>query len=413
MSSSPKAEQTMEKGSFWSVPPEEMTVPVAPGKGDDDVIEEPLGESEVTSARRRIQWHQLRWALLIIPLIGLAAPFSYWLKYQSQHVTSKNAAVRRHLTEIGTRLSGLVSSIEVDDGDRVREGQILVRLADRHLLAMVQEARAKVEGLQTGIEVERMSIDHERQQIKLQEEEAAAQVAAAKAQVSVAQIEVEYARREYKVRKALHAAKGAISTETMLNAKSDQKKAEARREELKANLAAALFRQDKVQLAQDALTIRESRLGLLGSELLSAQARLMRAEADLEGASIRAPTDGAIIRRIIQPGGSVEVGQPIISMWLGNDVWVEAWIDEEDIGFVKLGSKVTITLQSFSGQEFEGVVDKIGLATDLEIPESEVPQPRFTRLRGAPVVGVRIRLNDPPHDLLPGLSAVVAIERKE
>ena len=159
--------------------------------------------------------------------------------------------------------------------------------------------------------------------------------------------------------------------------------------------------------------IRERRVGSLEADLLSAEARLMGTEADLEGAVIRAPADGAVVRRIIQPGGSVEVGQPIISMWLGNDVWIEAWIDEEDIGFVKLGSKAMVTLHSVPGRDFEGVVDKIGLATDLEIPESEVPQPRNTRMSGAPVVGVRIRLDDPPLDLLPGLSAVVAIERKE
>lgn len=413
MASAPKADRSGEQDSFWPVPREAVTMPIAPGRQDLDVIEELLGETATAAPRRRIPWRRLRWALLVIPLVGLVAPLSLWLQYQSRHVTSKNAAVRGQLTQIGTRLSGLVSSVEVDDGDRVQEGQILVRLADRHLLADVQEARARVEGLQQGIEVERLSIELERQQIRQQEDEVRARAAAVEAQVAEAQIEVDDARRKYEMREALHEADGAISTETLLNADSDRKKAEARLEELQANLAAAQTGQDKVRLTEDALAIRTRRLALLESDLLSAQARLMRAEANLEGAAIRAPADGAIIRRIIQPGGSVEVGQPIISMLLGNDVWVEAWIDEEDIGFVKLGSRATVTFHSFPGQEFAGVVDKIGLATDMEIPESEVPQPRFSRMSGAPVVGVRIRLDEPPLDLMPGLSAVVAIERKE
>ena len=159
------------------------------------------------------------------------------------------------------------------------------------------------------------------------------------------------------------------------------------------------------------MTIRERGIGVLQANLERARARLNRAEADLEGTIIRAPEDGAILRRIIQPGGSVESGQPIISMWLGSDLWVEAWIDEEDLGFVRVGSPVTVTFHSFADREFSGVVDRLGLATDLEIPESEVPQPRFSRMRGAPVVGVRIRLDAPPPELLPGLSAVVAIEK--
>jgi membrane fusion protein (multidrug efflux system) len=377
------------------------------------VIEVLLGESAIAAPQQRFPWRRFRWALLVIPLLGLVVPLSLWLQYQSLNVTSKNAAVRGNLTEIGTRLSGLVASVEVDDGDRVLAGQVLARLSDRHILAEVQEARAKVEGLETDIEVERLSIELERQQIKQQHQEMRARIGAVEAQVASAQIEVDDARRNYEMRKALHDADGAISTESLLDSKSDQQKAEARLKELKANLAAARSGQEKVRLTEDALVIRERRLGSLEADLLSAKARLMGTEADLEGAVIRAPADGAVVRRIIQPGGSVEVGQPIISMWLGNDVWIEAWIDEEDIGFVKLGSKAMVTLHSFPGRDFEGVVDKIGLATDLEIPESEVPQPRNTRMSGAPVVGVRIRLDDPPLDLLPGLSAVVAIERKE
>jgi multidrug resistance efflux pump len=99
-------------------------------------------------------------------------------------------------------------------------------------------------------------------------------------------------------------------------------------------------------------------------------------------------------------------------MWLGDDLWVESWIDEEELGSVRVGSEATVTFHALPGQEFSGTVERIGLATDLEIPEEEVPQPRFSRMRGAPVVGVRIRLDDQPSNLMPGLSAVVAIRRE-
>jgi membrane fusion protein (multidrug efflux system) len=145
--------------------------------------------------------------------------------------------------------------------------------------------------------------------------------------------------------------------------------------------------------------------------LLRAQARLERAEADLDSASIRAPEDGSIVRRIVQPGGSVEAGQPIIVMRLGHDVWIEAWVDEDDIGFVRLGSIATVTFHSLPGREFTGVVDNIGLTTDLEVPAADVPKPRSSRMRSAPVVGLRIRLEKPPPELVPGLSAVVAIRK--
>jgi multidrug resistance efflux pump len=164
--------------------------------------------------------------------------------------------------------------------------------------------------------------------------------------------------------------------------------------------------------ARDAVTVRLSRITVLEADLRAAQARLARAEADLESAAIRAPTEGAIVRRIVQPGGAIEAGMPVISMWLGDDLWVESWIDEEELSSIHVGSEATVTFHALPRQEFTGTVERIGLATDLEIPEDEVPQPRFSRMRGAPVVSVRIRLDERPPDLLPGLSAVVAI-RKE
>ena len=99
-------------------------------------------------------------------------------------------------------------------------------------------------------------------------------------------------------------------------------------------------------------------------------------------------------------------------MWLGDDLWVESWIEEEELGSVHVGNEATVIFHALPGREFSGRVERIGLATDLEIPEADVPQPRFTRMRGAPVVSVRIRLDDKPPDLLPGLSAVVAIHRE-
>jgi multidrug resistance efflux pump len=314
---------------------------------------------------------------------------------------------------LGSRLNGIVERVYVDVGDRVRTGDVLAQLQARHLEADVHEAQAEIGGLETTIEVERQAIELERKQLVQQRAESQANVDVAEAQARAARVDLDEATRAYELRESLHSNDGAVSIEDVRAADSVRRGAQARLDEAQANAVAARSARDRVLLADEALTIREQRIGVLEADLLRAQARLARTEADLEGTVIRAPEDGAILRRIVQPGGSVEVGQPILSMWLGRDLWVDAWIDEEDIGAVRIGSAATVTFHSLGGREFEGLVDKIGLATDLEIPESEVPQPRGERMRGAPVVGVRIRLIDPPVELLPGLSATVAIEKGE
>jgi hypothetical protein len=68
-----------------------------------------------------------------------------------------------------------------------------------------------------------------------------------------------------------------------------------------------------------------------------------------------------------------------------------------------------VTLSSHPGREFSGVVEVIGVITDFEQAPTDVPQPRFMRMRGAPMVGVVVRLQDAPEMLMPGMTAVAAI----
>ncbi|HET7608988.1 MAG TPA: HlyD family efflux transporter periplasmic adaptor subunit [Gammaproteobacteria bacterium] len=339
----------------------------------------------------------------------LAAPIVAWLHYQSVHVTSMNAAVRGHIAELGTPLTGLVASVEVDAGDRVAAGQVLVRLDDRTFRAEVNEAAAELEGLQRKIDVERAAIAHELLQVEQEEQGALANVAAARAQNSAAESQAQNARRLHEARQSL-AASGVISNQDLLNAETGSRTAQALVQEARAKQLAALSAEESARLTRDGLAIRERGIGVLEAEVQRARARLAKAEADLDSASVRAPEAGGILRRIIQPGASVEVGQPLMSMWLGREVWVDAWIDEDDISSVRVGDPATVSLRSLPDRELAGVVDKIGLATDLEMP-SEVPQQRTQRMSATPVVGIRVRLLDPPDDLVPGLSAVVAIRR--
>ena len=344
-------------------------------------------------------------------LVLLAAPVAAWLHYQSGYVMSRNAIVKGQLAQIGTRIQGVLIKLEVDDGERVRAGQVLARLDDRHIHAEVQAARADVAGLEKELEIELSAIDHEQRVLQNSAHEATANLDAAAAEVEAAKSRAEDAQAYYQARQNLFASGGAISGELVREAQAKARTARALVKSANAEYEAAQSAAQRAQLDSEGLALRKQRIAVLEATLSRARARLAVAQADLEGTLIRAPADGAVVRRILQPGGSVDVGTPVMSLWLGDDVWIEAWLDEDDVPFVEMGSPARVTLQSFPGREFAGVVEKIGLTTDFEMPQSDVPQPRFARMRGAPVVGVGIRLKDPPAQLLPGLSAVVGIRK--
>ena len=222
---------------------ESSPAPLAPIDREDlegeDAINELLGE-EARPAKRFRFWslfRPLRWLLLVVPILGLAVPTYFWYLHRSKHVTSTNAAVRGHLAEVGSRFSGLVSAVEVDVGDQVQAGQVLVRLEDRHLNAEVREARAEIAVLEKTIEVEQVAIELGKTEIEQQQAEATARLAAAAALTEAAGIRVEDARRNHEQRASLFEQHGAVSIENVRLAESQLRTAEAGLEEAKANAA--------------------------------------------------------------------------------------------------------------------------------------------------------------------------------
>lgn len=357
--------------------------------------------------RRRI----VGWSIALVLLALVALGVSSWINYHSRYVASSNAIVRGNLAELGTRVAAVVSSVEVEPGQQVAKGDILLRFEDGHLRAKAEAARAELMLLERELEVEKREIQHEKRILDEQEQEGKAKLAAAQADVAAAGFQAEDAKKRFEVQTKLHAER-IVSAETVRAARAEW---DTRMELVKASqgkFEALGSAESRRRLARAELEIREYRLGAREAQVLKARALRDIAEADLKDTIMRAPASGAIVRRVVQPGASVEAGLPTLVMWLGNQLWVEAWVDESDVAMIDHGSKAVVTFPSFPGQKFAGRVSAIGFTSDYEMPEEEVPQPRRVRMRSDPVVNVRIELDAPPAQLRPGLSAVVAIERK-
>jgi membrane fusion protein, multidrug efflux system len=123
---------------------------------------------------------------------------------------------------------------------------------------------------------------------------------------------------------------------------------------------------------------------------------------------IRAPGDGWVAERIVEPGGSATVGEPMMSLWLGAP-WIEAWVDEEKLARIKIGSPVDVTLIAFPGRKLRGQVDSIGVLADKELLGNSVPSTLHTFFANNAMIPVRIAVAENQVRLQPGLSAIVGI----
>ena len=106
----------------------------------------------------------------------------------------------------------------------------------------------------------------------------------------------------------------------------------------------------------------------------------------------------------------MRVGAPIVSMWSGQQLWVQAWVDEANLGRLKIGKIVDVSLRAFPDQTFIGRVEAIGVVSSGD-PSLDVPRPQHESKDSR--VSVRIAVPDTNKRLMPGLSAIVGIPKAD
>ena len=363
------------------------------------------GERPAGVSRRLI-----RWLVVSVTLMMLVTALWVFSAHRAQNVISRNAFVKTELTNVGARFDGRVASVEVTPGTRVNAGQIIARLDDGHLRAQEVEAMANISSLERTRVQETAAIEQERRTLAVAYQESKARAEASRSEVQASKIRVAETQEYWRIRQELSKS-GMISAEALREANLKKQLAQEQLAAAQSNASAAEAAVRNAELNISGISIRQQRLGILSSEINAAKGKLARVQADLASTIIKAPADGMIVRWLVNSGGSIRVGTPIVNMVIGSDRWVEAWIDEDELEHVHIGSAAMVSFPSLPGKQFEGVIERVGVTTDLEEPVVAVPEPRTTRIRSAPIIAVIVRLSNPPSTLLPGISAIVDINR--
>ncbi len=137
------------------------------------------------------------------------------------------------------------------------------------------------------------------------------------------------------------------------------------------------------------------RLELLGvsAEEIDAIVRSGKAEHVLV---VRSPQSGHVIRKEVKQGSHVDAGQTLFEVADLSGIWIEAEIYEKDIPFIRAGEAIEATVEALPGRRFSGKVA-------LVHPHLE-PSTRTN--------AVRFELENPKHELRPGMFATVTVETR-
>jgi membrane fusion protein (multidrug efflux system) len=360
-----------------------------------------------------------RWTrLVVLSLVALASVLilalgSSWGYYRWQHTVTHHATVEGRVHKIGTRLDGQVKSVEVQVGQRVAAGQVLVRLEDDHYVAAVGESQAQLQSAINRLEVEKLAIAEARQELTLEIEHAQSDCTTATGALQSAIAAQNRWEQEYNRVSTL--LKSGIGSQSDLDTATWER--DSARAQVTVTQGALSSAETACQLARaklEGLKVREAGLAVFTADVDVARQQLAKDHADLAATVIYCPADGWVIDRDVQPGGSAKVGEPLISLWLGAP-WVEAWVDEDTLSHITVGSPVDVTLQAFPKIKLQGHVEEIGVLTDTALAATADPQAKsvpdtlHSLFLFDAMVPIRISVENPPVRLQPGLTALVGI----
>ncbi|MCB2089732.1 MAG: HlyD family efflux transporter periplasmic adaptor subunit [Sphingomonadaceae bacterium] len=279
--------------------------------------------------------------------------------------------------DLSFRSGGEIAAIAVDEGDRVKQGDVLAELSTTQLGNRLAEADAQ-------IAVNEANLARLRNGSRPQE------LAQARARVSAAQADVTRARAEYNRRQPL-VESGAISRTLWDQTVAQLRGAEAGLAE--ASQALSLARQGP----------RSEDIAAARAQLGAAQAMRNSVRTDLDDTKLVAASDGVVMTRAAEPGAMVQPTQTVLTLAIDRPMRVRAWIGEPDLWRISPGMAVEVSADG-NPKTYKGTIGAIS-------PRAEFT-PRSVQtesLRADLVYSLRIIVNDPDDALRQGQPVTIRV----
>jgi membrane fusion protein (multidrug efflux system) len=419
-----------------------------------------------------------RWFILLPLIILMIATVGYfgvdWWIYSLSHVSTDDARVKGTLITVSPRVAGRLTSVLVEQGQPIQQGEVIARIQQDDYLAQAKLSEAVLEAAKSELasatlelelaqavavgEIERSeailgasesqlaeaekAAGLESQIVKADLREKAAAVEEARAQLLSAKINQDMAEGEFKRAQQLF-EDGIIATEQrdQMAAAYDRATAQYQSAQETLNKSIALLERAtadsrRVQLLQENIRTQQGKvkesaalkslalaeqqrvkmqeeiLKTLQAKVKEAQARLDLARLRLDKTVITSPVDGVVSQAIADPGEHIQPGQPIAIVNDPQDVWVEANIEETDIRKIQLGQPVDLDVDAYPQRKFAGKVIQIGAATRSEFAIIPAGSASAHFIKVTQRLPVKIAVDNREGLLKPGMMVVAGIRVK-
>jgi len=339
--------------------------------------------------------------LILLGIIALIAAVYYFFTTDGSSDLQLVGVVDANQVVVSARVAGRIEKLFVDDGTKVKAGDIIAQLDTSELEAQSAAARATISSLQSQVSASRANESVTVGATSSDVQNAQARVAATRSQLAQARADLE--RIQLDTRRTVSLAEQAVASQ------QDRDRAEAA---LRAQQALVQSLGDQVRAAEAELAAAQARIHqqhAARSTVASTQAQVQQAQAQLSQAETRlgytkvvAPVSGTVSVRAAREGEVVQPGEPIVTLVDLGDTWVQASLPETYGDRIRLGDTLPVRLPS--GNTIVGKVTVKAVEADFATQRDVSRSKRDIR-----TISMKVAVENRDGALTPGMTATVLV----
>ena len=315
-------------------------------------------------------------AVILLVLVGAI----YWYIDYSKYIKTDDALVSSDVVSVSPKIMGRISKLYVEEGDSVKQGQLIAELDSTDLLAQKKQV---ISG---------------KAQTEANKAQAEAKFKFDEKNIKVLQISVDRAKEDFERTKTQYA--GGVTTKEQFD---HMKKAlETAQAQLEAAQSQLVVSKSMIKSAETAVDGSKTQIGVINTQLNNTR--------------LYAPVSGIVAKRWLLPGDITQPGQSIFTINNNSRFWVTVYLEETNVTTLRIGQKAIFTLDTYPDVVFNGKIFTLGSTTASQfslIPPSNASG-NFTKVTQRVPIKISIDGTEKgnkldTYKLLTGMSAVVKI----
>ncbi|WP_151980752.1 HlyD family efflux transporter periplasmic adaptor subunit [Acinetobacter guerrae] len=325
--------------------------------------------------------------LLVVLILALAfAAYWYWNKDKpSEHELTLYGNVDIRQVSLAFEQAGRIQRLNVQEGDKVQQGEVLAELNTDALKIQAQQAKAQLNVQKQAVIAQEVGTRPE-------------QITQAKAQLTSAQAQLEKASKDFQRLQSLSnsTAGQAISKQELDFARTSQATAHATVKEQQANLELL----EQGARAEDRAATK--------AQYDASQANLNLIEYQITQSILRAPVNAVVRARLQEVGDMTTTQKTVYTLALTDPKWVRVYANEQQLGLIKMGNQAQVIRDSQPNQPISGKIGYISSVAEFTPKTVQTEDIRTTL-----VYEVRVYVNDPDDQLKMGQPVTVKIAKAD